>query len=138
MRTRIGCYAVVVDQGSILLAHWSENGQSGWTLPGGGMEVGESAEQTAVREVSEETGLDVELTGLLGLDSLYLELPDDEDADEPFHSFRVLFTGAVLGGRLRDEIGGSTDRAEWFPLDQIPDDRVTLIDRALELLSQSR
>ena len=38
-----------------------------WALPGGGMDLGESIAETAVREVKEETGIDVEVTGLVGI-----------------------------------------------------------------------
>jgi ADP-ribose pyrophosphatase YjhB (NUDIX family) len=56
--------AIVTDsEGRILLVHRVDNGL--WTLPGGGMELGESIEDCAVREVKEETGLEVEITALV-------------------------------------------------------------------------
>ena len=60
--TRVGAYAVLVRDERLLLAHWvAEPGlQAGWTLPGGGLEFGESPEQAAVREAREETGYEVE------------------------------------------------------------------------------
>jgi 8-oxo-dGTP pyrophosphatase MutT (NUDIX family) len=38
-----------------------------WTLPGGAIDLGESARQAAVRETKEETGIDCEITGLVGI-----------------------------------------------------------------------
>lgn len=38
-----------------------------WTVPGGGHEIGETIEQTAISEVREETGLEVTITGLVGV-----------------------------------------------------------------------
>jgi mutator protein MutT len=56
--------AVVVNEaGDILLQRRSDNGF--WALPGGAVELGESAGQAIVREVKEETGVDVEPTGAL-------------------------------------------------------------------------
>lgn len=53
-KTRVGCRAVVVRDGSILLSHET---QTGWYLvPGGGLEEGETLEACCVREVEEETG----------------------------------------------------------------------------------
>lgn len=58
--------AVVADeQGRILVARRRDNDL--WTIPGGAMEPGESIAQTAAREVKEETGIDVEITGLVGI-----------------------------------------------------------------------
>lgn len=58
--------AVVADgEGRILLARRRDNDL--WTIPGGGMEPGETIAQTAVREVKEETGIDVEILRLVGL-----------------------------------------------------------------------
>lgn len=52
-------------QGRILLMHKIDNNM--WALPGGGHDVGESIADTAVREVREETGVDIEVTGIIGL-----------------------------------------------------------------------
>ena len=56
---------VVNDNGDVLLERRSDNGR--WGLPGGVQEIGESIAQTVVREVREETGVDVEVTGLVGI-----------------------------------------------------------------------
>lgn len=61
----VAASAVVTDdKGRILLQKRSDSGL--WALPGGGMEMTDSLPGTAVREVKEETGLDVEITGLVG------------------------------------------------------------------------
>ena len=57
--------AVVTDDaGRILLQRRADSGN--WALPGGGMEMDESLADSVVREVREETGLNVEVTGLVG------------------------------------------------------------------------
>ena len=62
---RIGASAAVVDGDRVLLTRRSDNGE--WCLPGGGADPGERPSETAVREVLEETGLTVRVTGLLGV-----------------------------------------------------------------------
>ncbi|MEH1011712.1 NUDIX domain-containing protein [Micromonospora sp. CPCC 206060] len=52
-------------QGRVLLIQRTDNGL--WSLPGGGQEIGESVAQTAVRETREETGIDVEVVGMVGV-----------------------------------------------------------------------
>lgn len=56
---------VADDQGRILLVKRRDN--TLWALPGGGHDIGETIEQTAIREVKEETGLEVAVTGLVGI-----------------------------------------------------------------------
>jgi len=56
---------VVNDTGEILLIRRSDN--DNWALPGGAIDIGESLAQAAVRETREETGVDCEITGLVGI-----------------------------------------------------------------------
>jgi ADP-ribose pyrophosphatase YjhB (NUDIX family) len=56
---------VLNDAGQLLLIRRSDNGL--YSIPGGGQEVGETITQTVVREVQEETGITVEVTGLIGI-----------------------------------------------------------------------
>ena len=57
--------AVTNDAGDLLLIRRTDNGN--WALPGGGVDIGESVPQAAVRETKEESGIDCEITGLSGI-----------------------------------------------------------------------
>ncbi|MEV7000326.1 NUDIX domain-containing protein [Streptomyces sp. NPDC093982] len=94
----VAASAVVTDgQGRILLQRRRDNGL--WALPGGGMELADSLPGAAVREVREETGLDVEITGLVGTytDPRHVIAYSD---GEVRRQFNVCFTARVIGGRL--------------------------------------
>jgi ADP-ribose pyrophosphatase YjhB (NUDIX family) len=56
---------VASDGGDILLIRRSDN--DNWALPGGAIDLGESVTQAAIRETKEETGIDCEITGLVGI-----------------------------------------------------------------------
>ena len=78
--TRLAAYAVVVDeQDRVLLALWNEGDEPRWTMPGGGVEFDETPAEGAVRELREETGYDVELLGLLGVDTHLVRPADRTD-----------------------------------------------------------
>ena len=74
----------------VLIRRGAPPRQGYWALPSGFAEVGETIEETAIREAREETGLDIELDHLLGVYS-YLRDP----------VVLVLYTGHVVGGELR-------------------------------------
>src|SRR5258708_6102135 len=89
---------VVVDAGRLLLVHRTDNDR--WALPGGGHELGESIEDTAVREVKEETGINVEVTGLVGLytDPAHVIAYDDGEVRQ---QFSICFRAMPVGGHLQ-------------------------------------
>jgi ADP-ribose pyrophosphatase YjhB (NUDIX family) len=90
--------AVVTDDaGRILLQRRTDSGN--WALPGGGMEISESLADSVVREVKEETGLDVEVTGLVGTytDPRHIIAYTD---GEVRRQFNICYTARVTGGQL--------------------------------------
>ena len=92
--TRLAAYAVIVDdEDRILLALWNEVEPQLWTMPGGGVELDETPDEGVVREVREETGYDVELVGLLGVNSNVIPAADRADSDRPAKSVRLRLRG---------------------------------------------
>lgn len=89
-----------------------------WSLPGGKMEYGESLPGCAVRETLEETGVLVEVTGVLGVftdPGHRIEYTSDGEVRQ---EFAVIFHGRYVRGEPR----GSSEsrRAVWVPIEQLP------------------
>ncbi|MEU5739185.1 NUDIX domain-containing protein [Streptomyces tendae] len=86
------------DAGEVLLIHKTDNNL--WALPGGGVDVGESAPDAAVRETKEETGFDVEVTGLVGVytNPAHVMAYDDGEVRQ---QFSICFRARIVGGELR-------------------------------------
>jgi ADP-ribose pyrophosphatase YjhB (NUDIX family) len=114
---RIAAYGVAVRDGHILLARASGSSDfpGTWSLPGGGVDHGEHPRATVAREYVEETSLQVEVGATPEVFSDVAEIPGKGIL---LHSVRFCYPVEVVGGTLRDEIGGSTDHVEWVPLDQ--------------------
>jgi ADP-ribose pyrophosphatase YjhB (NUDIX family) len=122
--------AVVVDeQGRVVLHRRRDNEM--WALPGGVMELGESLAQCAVRETREETGLDVEITGIVGIysDPKHVFAYDDGEVRQ---EFSICVLARVVGGRLTasdesHEVKAFTpDEIEALPM--VPSIRLRLTD----------
>ena len=116
-KTRVGCRAVVVRDGSILLSHET---QTGWYLvPGGGLEEGETLEACCVREVEEETGWIVRpVRQFLTLNEYY------EEYRYVSHYFVCEITGSGKM-RLTEAEARRGLEPDWMPLQEA----VTLFSR---------
>ncbi|WP_349828594.1 NUDIX hydrolase [Brevibacterium litoralis] len=136
--TRVAAYALVLsdDRSEILLAWYngSGGGSPGWTLPGGGIEFGESLEDGCVREIHEETGLHATLGPVITTDVFSTESDGRRPGGRPFRSVRIVYSAHVTGGTLGTlEVEGSTDHADWVDLHELLSDRTNpLILKALE------
>jgi 8-oxo-dGTP pyrophosphatase MutT (NUDIX family) len=105
---------VVNDVGEILLIRRSDNGN--WALPGGAMDLGESLPQTAVRETAEETGIDVVITGLVGIftDPRHVILYTSNG--EVRQEFSIVFTAKPVGGT--PATSAETTEVRWASEDE--------------------
>ncbi|MGD9909302.1 MAG: NUDIX domain-containing protein [Candidatus Izemoplasmatales bacterium] len=91
------CSVVITNEADeVLLQHRTDNGL--WGLPGGLMELDETIEECAIREVKEETNLDIELTKFLGV--FVNPMMRWREVDEA-QVFAFSFVGKVIGSTLR-------------------------------------
>ena len=125
------CAAAIIRNasGQVLLVR-QNYGTHAWGAPGGVVEVGETPMRAAVRETAEEVGLEVELTGVIGL---YL-LRGGGWPDILAH----VFAANVMGGSERIVDPGEIERLEWRALDDLPSPLVTDVAAALEDLKAGR
>ncbi len=99
-KIRVGCSAVIFDQQhkKILLTRRQDNNQ--WCLPSGGMEPGESASEACIREVEEETGLQVKIKRLIGVYTTPHELIVYQDGNK-IQLVALCFEAEIVGGELQ-------------------------------------
>ncbi|MBY0597933.1 NUDIX hydrolase [Bacillus bingmayongensis] len=107
-----GC--VCNEKGEVLLQKRGDN--EGWGFPGGAMEIGESAEETAIREIREETGYMVEVDEFIGVYTKYFQTYPNGDQAQTIGMF---FKCSILGGSKKID-GEETLDLKFFPLDQMP------------------
>lgn len=134
-RKRLAAYAVCVQDDRLLLARYvSPGGERHWTLPGGRVEHAEDPYDAVIREVAEETGYEVEVERLLGVDSRSLHVDWGIPGGAELHSVGIFYRVSVTGGDMRHEVGGSTDLAAWVPVAQVRDlERAVIIDIGLDM-----
>ena len=105
---------IVNDDGALLLIHKTDNNL--WALPGGGHDAGESISETVVREVREETGIEVELIDLVGLytDPRHVMEYDDGEVRQ---QFSICFHARPIGGALRTS--DESKAVRWVPTEEL-------------------
>lgn len=121
--------ALITGKGEILLL----KGHDGvWDLPGGHMEIGESLEETASREVLEETGLTVDALDLLGIASGRRIFHKERNA----YYVTAFYRAHAYRGEVNGEINLSREHADgkFFAPDALPDALSVSVQYLLELL----
>jgi len=122
-RQRLAVKALVRRADQVLLARLSsravETGR--WTLPGGGVDHGESPETALLRELTEETGLSATVGALVGVHDRHLTGNAPDGRLEDFHAVNLVYEAAVAGDAdpAVREVDGTTDDVAWVAVAEI-------------------
>lgn len=118
---RVAAYAVCRAGDRLLCCRLApgEPSPGSWTLPGGGIEFGEAPEAAVLRELEEETGLVGRVEGIVDVRSRVYPGRLGDGRPREMHALALLYRVTVLGGTLRNEPAGSTDRAAWLTRDEL-------------------
>jgi 8-oxo-dGTP diphosphatase len=111
-----GVGAIVVSQRGILLVRRDkEPGKGLWSIPGGGVEIGETVKEAIIREVKEESGIDIDPLHEIGYADIIM---NDNDGNIEFQYILIHFLARALNLDTKPE----TPEAEvaWFMLDELP------------------
>jgi ADP-ribose pyrophosphatase YjhB (NUDIX family) len=108
---------VVNDAGEILMIRRTDN--DNWAVPGGAVDLGESVAQAAVRETREESGIDCEITGLVGIYSDPKHVLLYTSNGEVRQEFSIVLTARPLSGQPTPSSESSEVR--WVPVSEIRD-----------------
>jgi 8-oxo-dGTP diphosphatase len=136
----VAAYAVIIRDGHILLSRLAPRltPVELWTLPGGGIDHGEDPRDAVVREVFEETGLDVQVGETARVFSLHRPDTRRDGRSVDTHSVRLVYEGWVPVDSPEPrvvEVDGSTVDAAWHPLSAVLDGSVPVVALVREAMS---
>ena len=128
----VRAYGVLLNKGEIALVRSSNPRHQPplWWLPGGGIDFGETPEETLEREFIEETGLRIGNPQLL---HVVADLRSRDNGDK-IHTVRIIYQVDLVDGELTHEVHGTTDHAAWFDVDKVMD--LNLADYARHALDE--
>jgi len=114
-RPLVGAGAVVHRRGRVLLLRRKNPPNAGkWALPGGLVELGETVQEAAVREIKEETGLSVAVEGLLDVQT---DVHMDADSRIEYHYVLVDYLAKPVSGRMK--LNAESSASRWFTRGQV-------------------
>ena len=139
----MAAYAVILRDDHILLSRLAKRLTSKelWTLPGGGLEHGEDPRDAVVREVHEETGLDVVIDETAHVYSYHQRNTWRQGRRADAHALRIVYDGWVPLDSPEPhvvEIDGSTMEAAWQPVAGVLDGTVPVVGLVTEVLAEHR
>lgn len=121
--------AIVIDKGALLLVKRDREPARGeWSLPGGRVEMGESLREGLVREVREETGVDIDVDGLIGVAERVVR---NDDGHIAFHYVILDYVCTARSTALKP--GDDAADARWVPVADLAE--MTLTSGLLEFLA---
>lgn len=104
---------VINEKDEILMA--KESVDNKWTIPGGWADIGNTPKEVVIKEIKEETGIDVEVVRLLAI----YDKQRHEHPAEPYYIYKLIFFCKAIGGKL--EPGFDMKGAAYFSLDSLPE-----------------
>lgn len=127
----VGCGVIIEENERILLQHRTD--EDNWCIPGGVMEIGETFEEAAKREVFEETGLlmeDLNLFGIYSGEKCFVQYPNGDEV----YSVQIIFKAKQYTGELKEMDLESRDhrffKRSELPLNLNPRQKPFIIDWA--------
>jgi 8-oxo-dGTP diphosphatase len=129
---RPAVYGIIIKDKKILLSkQWD-----GYDFPGGGIELGEDTQNALIREVKEETGMDVKPLKIQYCSNSFFKLPFKGNF---VHSIHMYYKCDITGGELSTEFFDENevkyaDHPEWVDLDKIPNIKIYSSVDAMEVL----
>ncbi|GAC1417928.1 MAG: NUDIX domain-containing protein [Actinomycetota bacterium] len=121
--------AVVLHDGKLLMAKRArEPGRGLWTLPGGRVESGETLREAVIREVREETAIEIEPDGLIGIVERIVRA---DDGSVEFHYIICDFVATPRS--FKEQAGDDASEVRWVPVGELS--TMALTDGLLQFLS---
>lgn len=126
---KVGVGAVILDENNrILLVLRKRSPEAGfWSLPGGKVEFMETIENAVIREISEELGIDIEITRLLCVTNHIIP-------SENTHYVAPTFITRIINGVVENKEPHAIEKVQWFSIDDMPEKITITTDFALKQL----
>ncbi|MFT9820869.1 NUDIX domain-containing protein [Lysinibacillus sp. NPDC056185] len=126
---KVGVGAVIQNKANeILLVLRKKAPEAGcWSLPGGKVDYMETIENAIIREIKEELGVDIDITGLVCVTNHIIQTED-------IHYVAPTFAARITNGEVRNREPHALEKVHWFSIDEIPENITMTTEYALKQL----